>query len=1228
MSSTSEPEIKKEEAPTAAVVAEPNLTGDPEEPKPTEEVNKAPEESKTPEEATTHLSNNGLRRNLNTNIREKIKEADPISATSIKPMLNIFGDRYDLNKTTDLKGTAQGLVSFVTNYGINPNYKMDIPLIIKAFYSVFPDGTGKPTAGFDEISKKPAYHLICNHIMYRMVTLKTEIQLQNRSSLRRGQLQDIYNRLDEFLQEGQCGRFSKAASEDAFRREQANKLLLRNEATGSLVATGTLEKKLQYIITILNQMIERGMQDRLKQLQVQGFDCGPMESLLGQLESDQGAMPVSEMIKAYTNLKISPGGLKICISRLRQQMAETNDLSKLVLILQSVKPGTNLTVEQLLDLISRLNKSCGKAAESVAADLKKEIGIPVTAPVATTAPSTTMPTTTAPPTTVPASSPAAPAVPVATPTTVPNMAEPVSEEKLNAEVEVEADEKWPSDDKAYYEDGNVVKRKFIRKEKGKPEREEIVDARIPAFISQKDDENFVLHKSGDRFTITNKSGVKGFIKIINGKYTFIPQVQIEEIKEEKQEEQSDTKDLGIRTVLIGGEIPDESGIYKKYNYKTINDAVEGLDIIGNKLVSDQNWNSIIIEQLDDSSGTFEPIKETEENTLKLWLTYKDGLTLGVPLNILLQPINQAAFSHFNKQLIRTTFIPTFDATIVDMSLPNSELTERSNMTSAIESALSYYISRIENKEGLVEVHNDLTKSGFMGFGSKKIHEQYALRLKNSLENANSGKIVPLPATNKDEAISNTFYFNIDLSEQPEEIQNSTFHMIVFVKNKKDLSGNTYVANQKVEGQEFMDGHFIRFIFGKDVESEEPIIPEANSDEPIIVPASTLGIETISEPTKTPVEVIKPNITNVAGEAVPSNSPSIITTEIVDEEPDLAIYYKTDSGILDLAVDNTHNILQIRKDNYNINDDGSVNFVFRNKLDGSIKKIVGPYKMKINETEYTIKYDSDAHKFYAEGFLMFGANNNSSLNGETEEISMEEPEGEVAAEEEPEPEPEVQPMAEEEAEVQPIAEEVAEEEAEVQPEANTASTPLPTESITGETIYNRSDSIWKMIEDQYNSTVAARGASSSAFNAATKDAWRRLYNYFNDKIKNKKYYYIVRHNIYMTERLFEDIDDPQVKDAFRTVMGNRIVSYQTLQAAIDSAKKIHRSDRDLITNFESLMGKKGQLQSKEITDSTLLNQEEQSKFSKILSYFIGMIPDSWLPTTRGGNGLRRTRKNKK
>jgi hypothetical protein len=56
-----------------------------------------------------------------------------------------------------------------------------------------------------------------------------------------------------------------------------------------------------------------------------------------------------------------------------------------------------------------------------------------------------------------------------------------------------------------------------------------------------------------------------------------------------------------------------------------------------------------------------------------------------------------------------------------------------------------------------------------------------------------------------------------------------------------------------------------------------------------------------------------------------------------------------------------------------------------------------------------------------------------------------------------------------------------------------------------------------------------------------------------------------------------------------------------------------------------------LDSRGITDENLLTTEEKSKFAKILAFFAGLIPESWIPaTSKGGSVGNRLRfmRNKK
>ncbi len=308
------------------------------------------------EEVTTEPLGLRLRRNYNQELRQKIDESTAVPKPNITQMLNILGDTYNLTPTEDginIKGGPKSLVTFVTNYGINPDYKIDVPMTIKAFYNVF-DTDGKPKESFDALMRKPAYHFICNHMLYRMVTLKMEIQLQNRSSLRRGELEAMYDKFDEFLKNGKCGFISKAAAQEAFEREEHN-LLVPTGGGGAMVTKG-LEDKLNYIIAILNKFIEDGMRERLKQLQANGFDCGIMEDTLKTF-MDTTDMDMDTMIQKYLDVGVPSGGLKVCLGQMKMQAQETGDIGILIELFRGMKSGTELTPEQLNKLVIILKRA-------------------------------------------------------------------------------------------------------------------------------------------------------------------------------------------------------------------------------------------------------------------------------------------------------------------------------------------------------------------------------------------------------------------------------------------------------------------------------------------------------------------------------------------------------------------------------------------------------------------------------------------------------------------------------------------------------------------------------------------------------------------------------------------------------------------------------------------------------------------------------------------------------
>ena len=362
-------EEQTSEAPTVPVAPEA-----PEAPEaPVEEVVQEEPVASEEEEEEPEVQGLRLRRNYNSELRQKIEGSSSVPKPNITQMLNILGDTYNLTPTeggVNIKGGPKSLVTFVTNYGINPDYNVDVPMTIKAFYNVF-DEKGNPKDSFDSLLRKPAYHFICNHMMYRMVTLKMEIQLQNRSSLRRGELESMYDRFDEFMKVGKCGLISKAAAQEAFEREEKN--LLIPTGSGAIVTAG-LENKLNYIIAILNKFIEDGMRTRLKQLQENGFDCGIMADAIKEFENPDG-MDMDTMVQKYLDLGVSSGGLKVCLGQMKMQTQDTGTIKSLIDQLGSLKEGSSLSnddLKKLGEILGKADVEVGRKSEfkSLREDLK------------------------------------------------------------------------------------------------------------------------------------------------------------------------------------------------------------------------------------------------------------------------------------------------------------------------------------------------------------------------------------------------------------------------------------------------------------------------------------------------------------------------------------------------------------------------------------------------------------------------------------------------------------------------------------------------------------------------------------------------------------------------------------------------------------------------------------------------------------------------------------------
>jgi hypothetical protein len=326
------------------------------------------DEGMPPEGVSTEIPSNGLRnaanrRQVNEMARANIESTKESLQPEMSQMVNIFGDTYNLTQKSidapnavgpNIKGAPKSLATFMINYGLNPHFNDNIAAVLKAFQLIFPaiKGGGNPQSVVD-LERKPAFHLICNYMMYRMVTIKMEMQLQNRSSLRRNELETMYEKFDEFLKLGKCGKISKAASQEAFEREQ-DKLFI---ASGSgFIATAHLETKLNYIINILNKFIDDGMMRRMEQLQTEGCDVDEMMAVIKQLE---GAADVGQMMSIYQRISLKPGGLKVCINKLRGQTSSTINIAALIELLNDMK-GKELTKEDIAKVLGAIGPASGE----------------------------------------------------------------------------------------------------------------------------------------------------------------------------------------------------------------------------------------------------------------------------------------------------------------------------------------------------------------------------------------------------------------------------------------------------------------------------------------------------------------------------------------------------------------------------------------------------------------------------------------------------------------------------------------------------------------------------------------------------------------------------------------------------------------------------------------------------------------------------------------------------
>ncbi len=1180
-------QISPEPAATAAAAAPPPTasatvtetetvtpTAPPASPEPT-----AATASATTQQEEPAAKNNGLRAaSKNTNsispsmneMNERLRKTIDASAApkpEIDQMLNILGDKYNLNQKSNIKGTAYNLVTFVTNYGINPDYKLDVPLTIKAFYSVFTNPqSGRPAEKYEDLAKKPAYHLICSHMMYRMVTLKMEMQLQNRSSMRYGELEEIYKRFDEFLKEGQCGKISKAAAQEAFEKEQAN-LLVKPGPSGDFVVTPLLENKLNYIIAILNKFVEDGMKERLQQLQVEGFDCDQMKGLLEELRSGEDSMDINVMVEKYMQLGLTPGGIKICLNKLQNQMGSHDSVAKLILMFNELKAGVTLSGKTIEDLsrilkeaaaVAACKKDCPeiKAAEQILEEIK---------PIVTPGP------------TPPSPGPTPPGPPPKKPEEPPKKPE---EPPKKPEEPPQQETKGVPDGFVYYSNSNNKVQRF---KDGK--KDPILIAKMLMEQIKKDGVDKYLTEDGflkkpnikptdekQKYTVTNYSGQIGFVKYNKEKTRFEFEIEgveptekpaLEPTNKIPEPDKDHQKNPILDTFVVGGSFPRETLrqdafeiLYGKSEMPTINTKLEQNGLLNTTVFFDDTNNGFTIKESNSAIIAEDIIADASpENIGDI---YMPNLPLPAPISLILQPSEATPVldEEGNKKLIECNIIPVYDAVIVFEYTPIKGIASEQ-----IEKSTNYYIDNSKNSQGLIEIHDKyevVIKKGWISNTKETFEEKYAINVRNYNQEENSNDVPQLPEDFDDasteireKAITANIYLDIQLPEAADGFKpTSPFHIIVWLKNKRTKRPNEWVEEQD---EKYRNGHFIRLIYGPGLEDkqEEQMIP-STSPKPI---------------------TIKPVLDDEPGIVVPSVKEEEVSKTIRPEIVDYTVYVKEEDGSFKQAGDSAKKKIVIRKNNYKINDNNTVSFVKKSTVDGeNDEEIEYTVFLEKDGPKYQVYYDPDQKKFYID------------LNEKPEE-----PEPEPKK---PEPEPEPK-----------------------KPEPTP--TPEPPKSVvSGKQLYSGTQTIWKEIDFQ-NSQAQKSGANSRG----DRKNWILLYKYFNDTT-NKAYYNLSRHNTLITQNMWNRLPTTpeNIKEAFKTVMGNRIVDYQTLKQSIEIAKKIHAGQKTDIEEFEKLLGEKNELDSRGITDENLLTTEEKSKFAKILAFFAGLIPESWIPATNKGGSV--------
>jgi 8-oxo-dGTP pyrophosphatase MutT (NUDIX family) len=284
----------------------------------------------------------GLRRNINSEARQQFDaNTGPKSVNeTIVPALNIFGDLYNLQKHDEMKAAPGTLTQFMTDYGINIDYGVPLIHLVKAFYAVFPDPTsGLPIAGF---ATSPAFHVICNYLQYRILTLNFEIQLKRRSSPFREKLLKRSEVLQAMLTEGKCGTVSQPSALDAFLKS------MEAPASGSSDdCCNRLEAKMNFLLKMLQKSL--------------GLNCDEIYAISEQIKATGSEVPDFDTLKSMFGRL---GGGKVATPA--PAPIDTEALAKrIVELLGSVKSGSADAAATIRTLTSDMKPNYKSIIESL-----------------------------------------------------------------------------------------------------------------------------------------------------------------------------------------------------------------------------------------------------------------------------------------------------------------------------------------------------------------------------------------------------------------------------------------------------------------------------------------------------------------------------------------------------------------------------------------------------------------------------------------------------------------------------------------------------------------------------------------------------------------------------------------------------------------------------------------------------------------------------------------------